>query len=193
MTTAMQGLEPESFPTPPGSSTTTTLPEVPEEAEVPNLVGQEITQELYDQLIDEPNYWILELVEVETRDFEPGRVFNQVPAAGQIVPGGSTITLEIAVEPELLPVPSVIGLTEAEARQQIAAAGYGVGVELEADPDGGDSPTPGVVWAQDPEGGTLEDDVLIVTIRVNPGAIGEAPDASPPDDGDDESGGGDGG
>ncbi|MEM9522211.1 MAG: transglycosylase domain-containing protein [Actinomycetota bacterium] len=169
MTAAMQGFEAESFPTPPGSSTTTTLPEIPEEAEVPSLIGQEITQELYDQLIDEPNYWVLELVEVETRNHEAGKVFNQVPAAGQIVPGGSTITLEIAVEPELLAVPSVIGLSEAEAKQQIAAAGYGVSVEIVADPDGGDTPSPGIVWSQSPEAGTLDDTIQVVSIQVNPG------------------------
>lgn len=181
MTAAMQGFEPESFPTPPPSSTTTTLPEYPEEAVVPNLVGQEITQELYDQLIDEPDYWTLALVEVATRDFEPGRVFNQVPGAGQIVPGGSTITLEIAVEPELLPVPAVIGLSESEAKQQLAAAGYEVAVDVAADPDGGDTPTPGAVWAQDPGSGTLDDTVITVTIRVNPTDAG----AAESEDGDD--------
>ena len=125
---------------------------------VPNLVGQEITQELYDQLIDEPDYWTLALVEAATRDFEPGRAFNQVPGAGQIVPGGSTITLEIAVEPELLPVRSHRA-ERVEAKQQLAAAGYEVVVDVAADPDGGDTPTPGLSGLRTGSG-TLDDTVI---------------------------------
>ena len=169
MTLAMQGLDPEPFPDPPGSSTTTTLPEVPEEATVPNLIGFEANEFLRENLTGEPNYWAVEFIEVETRSHPPGQVFNQSPAAGQVVPGGSLIVLEVAVEPELFEVPSVIGLSEAAARQQLAAAGYGIDAVIEADPDGGDSPPSGIVWAQTPGAGTLDDTVQIVTIRVNPG------------------------
>ena len=92
MTLAMQGFEPEPFPTPPGSSTTTTLPEVPEEATVPNLIGSEANEELRTLLTGEPDFWAVEFVEVETNAHPPGTVFNQVPAAGQIVRYGSPST-----------------------------------------------------------------------------------------------------
>ena len=55
---------------------------------------------------------------VQTRDFELGKVFNQIPKPGETVPGGSTITVEIAVAPILPPVPSLVGLTEEAARQE---------------------------------------------------------------------------
>ena len=182
MTSAMRGFDPEPFPDPPGSSTTTTLPNIPEEAVVPDLIGLEANDFLRERFSGEPNFWVLEYVEVETRDHPAGRVFNQVPAAGQTVPGGSLITLEVAAEPEVQPVPSVIGLTEAEARQQIAAAGYGVGVEVEENPDGAES---GIVWAQDPEAGTLDDTTQIVTVRVNPGDPPTTTTAAPDADSDD--------
>ncbi|MEM9468108.1 MAG: transglycosylase domain-containing protein [Actinomycetota bacterium] len=169
MTLSMQGLEAQPFPDPPGSSTTTTLPQVPEEATVPNLIGFEANEFLREDLTGEPFFWAVEFVEVETRDHTPGRIFNQVPPAGQLVPGGSLITVEVAVAPELFPVPGVIGLSEALARQQLSAAGYAIDVQIEADPDAGDDPPSGIVWAQDPEAGTLDDTVQVVTIRVNPG------------------------
>jgi beta-lactam-binding protein with PASTA domain len=167
MTVAMAGFPVEEFPTPPPSSTTTTLPEIPEEAIVPNLVGRALDDALRLEL--EEGFWILEAVEIETRDHEPGTIFNQVPASESVVPGGSTITVEIAIEPEILPVPSVIGLTEAEAKQVITSAGFGVTVELIENPAVTDDPHPvGIVWSQDPPADTEGEEVLIVTITVNP-------------------------
>jgi len=167
MTTAMAGFPIEEFPTPPPSSTTTTLPEIPEEAEVPSLIGRVIDEALLLEL--EEGFWILESVEIETRDHEPGAIFNQVPAALSIVPGGTTITVEVAIEPEILPVPSVIGLTEAEAKQVLTSAGFGITVELVQNPAGGGDPPPvGIVWSQNPVAETPGEDVLTVTITVNP-------------------------
>ncbi len=167
MTEAMAGFPVEEFPTPPPSSTTTTLPEIPEEATVPNLIGRALDDALRLEL--EEGFWIIEAVEIETRDHEPGTIFNQVPAAESIVPGGSTITVEIAIEPEILPVPSVIGLTEAEAKQVITSAGFGVAVELIENPAVTDNPHPvGIVWSQDPPAETEGEGVLTVTITVNP-------------------------
>lgn len=167
MSVAHDGLEAIDFPTPPPSFTTTTLPEIPEEAEVPNLVGQEMTEEAVALLQDEPNYWVINQVFVQTRDFEVGKVFNQIPQAGQIVPGGSVITVEIAVEPILPPVPSLIGLTETAAIDVLADAEFQVVVERVVNPDD-PAPVAGVVWAQDPAAETDREGVETVTIWVNP-------------------------
>ncbi|MEM8707401.1 MAG: penicillin-binding transpeptidase domain-containing protein, partial [Actinomycetota bacterium] len=185
MTAAMSGLEPEPFPTPPGSSTTTTLPDIPEEAIVPPLLGQEATEDFIAALQDEPNYWVIEKVEIETRGYAPNLIIRQSPKAGETVPGGSVITIEVAVPPEVVPVPSVIGLSEAEAKQVLTGLAFGVNVEYVTNPDGGDSPPPGVVWAQTPEAGAEGEDIVSVTISVNP---------TPDDDNGDDNGddGGDG-
>ena len=183
MTDAHQGLEVLDFPTPPPSFTTTTLPEIPEEAEVPDLSGQEMTEEVVLALQDEPNYWIIQQVFVQTRDFEVGKVFNQIPQPGQIVPGGSVITVEIAVEPILPPVPSLIGLDEATAVQVLTDAEFEVEIVSEPNPEATE-PVIGAVWAQDPAPETPRDEIETVTIWVEPD-----PDAGDGDGGD----GGDGG
>ena len=182
MTVAHQGMEVLGFPDPPPSFTTTTLPEIPEEAEVPDLVGREMTEDLVLALQDEPNFWIINQVFVQTRDFEVGKVFNQIPQPGQIVPGGSVITVEIAVEPILPPVPSVIGLDEATAIEVLLAAEFAIEVIREANPEATD-PVVGAVWAQSPPAETPRDEIEIVTIWVEP-------DPDDEDDDDPQAGGG---
>ena len=182
MSVAHDGLEIVEFPQPPTSFTTTTLPEIPEQAQVPDLTGQEMTEAVVAALQDEPNYWSINQVFVQTRDFELGKVFNQIPKPGETVPGGSTITVEIAVAPILPPVPSLVGLTEEAARQLLIDGEFEIIVEYGPDPDAAD-PTPGTVWSQTPAADTARDEVEQVTIFVNP----------TPDDGDEEGGDGSGG
>jgi penicillin-binding protein 1A len=166
MTAAMQGQPVVEFPTPPPSSTTTTLPEIPEEAIVPNLVGRKLDEETL--LLLEEGVFRIEGVDVETSSHEPGTIFFQSPPAGALVPGGTPIIVEVAIEPELFPIPSVIGLAEADAKGIIAAAGFGVAVEFLANPDGGATPVIGAVWSQDPEAETEGEVLAIVTIFVEP-------------------------
>ena len=149
---------------------------------MPNIVGGLLTEEAYENLSGEPNYWQIEVVYIETRDSPESTVLRQSPAAGLVVPGGSLITVEVAIPPEVVPVPSVLGLSEAEAKQVLAAAFFGVDVVVEANPDGGDSPPAGVVWAQTPEAGAEGEDILTITIFVNP-------TPTPPDEGDGDGGG----
>lgn len=54
-----------------------------------------------------------------------GQIINQDPAAGLELPAGSTINLVVAAEPSI--VPNVVGKTEAEAADLLAAAGLVVG------------------------------------------------------------------
>jgi serine/threonine-protein kinase len=184
MTAAMSGLEPQPFPTPPASSTTTTLPDIPEEAIVPPLLGQDATEEFIAALQGEPDYWVIQRVDIETRGYTPELIIRQSPKAGEIVPGGSIITIEVAVPPEVFPVPPVVGLSEAEARTALENANFEVAVVTAANPDGGDSPPAGIVWAQDPAPGEEDADIITVTISVNP-------TPPPPDDGDGSGDGGD--
>ena len=166
MTAAMQGQPVMEFPTPPASSTTTTLPEIPEEAMVPNLVGRKLDEETL--LLLEEGVFSIEGVDVATWSHEPGTIFFQSPAAGSLVPGGTPIIVEVAIEPELFPIPDVVGLTEADAKGVLAAAGFGVAVEFLADPDGGATPVIGAVWSQSPEAEAEGEELAIVTIFVEP-------------------------
>lgn len=170
MIAAHEGLPEAEFPTPPPSSTTTTEPPLPDSVVVPDLVGRTVDDALVAEL-DEMSL-VLATAEVETNEFPPGTIVNQAPVAGAQAPGGSTITVEVAVappEPETVVLGSVVGLTEAEARQTLTADGLGVVTEVAPDPDPPDGgPEPGVVWAQDPGAGTTVEVGSTVVIRVNP-------------------------
>jgi len=177
MDQAHDGLPIESFPSPPPSSTTTTLPIVPDTVFVPDLVGRTVDETLYEEL--ETTFFTLNPFEVERDDVPEGQIVSQVPAAGIEVPGLTLISVGVAVAPLTSPVPDVLGMSEAVARQSLAGDGFLQDVIYEDDPDPGeDGGIPGTVWAQDPPGGTEREGIDTVRIKVNP--IPE-----PPDEGDD--------
>ena len=158
----------EQFPTPPTSSTTTTLPNAPDEIVVPDLFGRSIDEELRLQMEEE--FFTITVVERDTTDYESGTIFMQVPAAGSVAPGGVIITVEIAVGPSRDPVPNVVGLLESEAKQSLTSAGLGVITQVIQNPDAGGETLPGRVWAQNPVAGTTDVGDQIATIWVNPRA-----------------------
>ena len=89
--------------------------------------------------------------------------------AGQEVPGNTLISVGVAVAPLDAPVPNVLGFTEAVARQTLNGDGFLQEVTYETDPEPGeDGVVGGIVWAQDPPGGTDRDGVETVRIKVNP-------------------------
>ena len=65
---------------------------------------------------------VLSPVEIDNENFPPNTIINQSPPAGQTVPGGATVIVEVATEP--LRVPDVLGLNLADARQLIRAEGF---------------------------------------------------------------------
>ncbi|MCQ3807613.1 MAG: transglycosylase domain-containing protein [Acidimicrobiaceae bacterium] len=165
------GLPVEGFQTPPTSSTTTTLPNAPEVIVVPDLFGRTIDEELRLQMEEE--FFTITVVERETADYEPGTIFMQVPAAGSEAPGDVVITVEIAVEPQAVPVPSVVGLLESEAKQSLASAGLGVDTRIIQNPESEGETRPGRVWAQNPVADTTDAAGQIAIIWVNPRAGSE--------------------
>jgi eukaryotic-like serine/threonine-protein kinase len=65
--------------------------------------------------------------EVDPADAEPGSVVAQRPRPGEIVDEGTEVTLTIAVEPELVEVPSLVGLTIDQARSLLGPLGLDIG------------------------------------------------------------------
>lgn len=59
----------------------------------------------------------------EASDAPQGTVFRQGPAAGTDAEGGSTVQLFTSKGPATVSVPNAVGVTEAEARDRLAAAG----------------------------------------------------------------------
>lgn len=92
-----------------------------------------------------------------------GVVVDQSPAAGTQVRKGATVRLTVSSGPALVSVPSVVGLDQASAQAELAAAGFHVRVSTESTTDPSQD---GTVTAQDPAGGTKAPDGSTVTITV---------------------------
>ena len=167
-----EGIEATGLPPPPPSAPATTQPPTVDAVEIPDLVGRVFDRQ---QLAAEMQALNLRItaVPVQTAEFAEGTIVGQAPAAGTQQPGGVTVTVEVAAAPELVPVemPDVVGITEGEARQVLAAAGLSVEVVLEPyfDEEAGQFVgEPGVVWSQNPTAGTPMEAGATATIRVNP-------------------------
>ena len=173
MVAVHEGIPATALPPPPPSAPAATQPPRLDSVEIPDLVGRSFDTK---QLAAELEVLTLRIaaVEVQTDEFDEGTIIGQAPAAGTLQPGGITVTVEVAEAPELAPVvmPDVVGLSEGEARQVLAAAGLGVETVVEPYFDeaaGQFIGEPGAVWGQDPAPGTALEPGSSATIRVNPG------------------------
>jgi hypothetical protein len=119
-------------------------PPEPDQVVLPHLIGQpeEQAAATLDSLGLEPGE--RETKQVQAGD-QVGHVLAQTPEAGSVVPAGSRVTLVIG-ETKLIPVPNVLGLEVAEARQKITDIGLTLGDVTERK-----SGASVVVVEQDPE------------------------------------------
>ncbi|HUG33067.1 MAG TPA: Stk1 family PASTA domain-containing Ser/Thr kinase [Acidimicrobiia bacterium] len=109
------------------------------------------------------------LVNVEfenSDDFEQRIAIRTDPPAGEMVEKGSEVDLYISIGSERIPVPAVVGLPEAQARQEIMDAGLTVGeVEERPDPDFAE----GVVIETNPAAGVEIGPSIPVNLVVSSG------------------------
>ena len=174
MIAAHEGIDAVALPPPPPSAPPpTTAPPRLDSVEIPDLVGRAWNAEQMTAELAELTLGVV-AVEVETVEFAEGTIMGQAPAAGSLHRGGITVTVEVAAAPDLPPVldmPEVVGLSEAEARGVLAAAGLGVEVHVEpffdeeAEQFGGQ---PGMVWRQAPAAGVPVEPGGSAEIWVNP-------------------------
>ena len=132
-----------------------------ETASVPSVEGLTVDQavqrleekDLGSDIVTEPN------------DAEKGTVFRQDPDAGAEVEEGSTVRLLVSGGPETKAVPNAVGLSEADARDRLVAAGFQVRTrEVFSDKE------QGTVVAQEPAAGAQSDEGGLVTINVSKGS-----------------------
>ena len=174
MVAAHQGIGAVGLPPPPPSAPAPpTQPPRLDSVEIPDLVGRTWDAEQLATELAELTLGVA-AVEVETVEFAEGTIMGQAPVAGSLQQGGITVTVEVAVAPDLpsvLAMPEVVGLSEAEARQVLAAGGLGVEVYIEpffdeeAERFGGE---PGAVWRQAPAAGSTVEPGGSAEIWVNP-------------------------
>ena len=129
-----------------GSTVRITVSSGPGTTEVPNAVGLG-EAEARDRLVAAG-------FQVDSQDVfaekEPGSVVSQEPAAGSDAEPDSTVTLKVSRGTGLVDVPSVVGLTRAEAEAELSGAKLEANVvEVPSDD------VEGTVVAQNPVGGKL--------------------------------------
>jgi serine/threonine-protein kinase len=152
----------------------------PEQISVPDVVGltrgaaeTRLTREGLD-------------VRVRTEESEEAEdeVIAQTPGAGELLNRGDDVTITVAVEPEQVSVPGVLGLSRGEAARALRGAGLSPSVSERATEDPEED---GVVLQQSPGAGAEVDSGATVTLIVGryeaPEEVSDPdfdPDAPPP-------------
>jgi penicillin-binding protein 1A len=108
-------------------------------------------------------------VNIPNGDYPPGYVVAQSPCGGCLAPGGSSITLQVGTGKAAARVPGVLGLSPADARDKLGAAGFDAHILVQQEPPGPDSgQRQGLVWKQSPAAGATGATGSTVTVWVNP-------------------------
>jgi beta-lactam-binding protein with PASTA domain/predicted Ser/Thr protein kinase len=98
----------------------------PEQLTVPNVIGRESATAT--QILQNRGFEV-DIVNVENRDVERNTVASQDPRPDTEAEEGSTVTINVSTGPGEAAVPSVSGLPEDEASDQLTAAGFEPRVE----------------------------------------------------------------
>ena len=142
-----------------------TEPSSYQELTVPSVIG--LTRQAATSRLQSAGFDVA--VEYIPSDEPEDIVIDQSPAGGARLIQTGTVTITVSEgEPELVDVPNVIGMGEAEATSTLQAAGFGVSVvrRPECDPlDPDCTYRPGVVWAQAPSGRAAPGSTVRITVN----------------------------
>ena len=154
----------------PGDEVTLSLSKGPQEVEMPDFVGEDISNALkeMEELGFAPDD--LEQNVVDAEDVPPGQVISTDPAAGEVADRESTVTFEVS---RGIDVPPVAGRRVEDAEQALTSLGLTVDiVEVESD-----SVDEGLVISQNPDTGATLSTGGVVELTVSTGPPGvEVPD-----------------
>jgi beta-lactam-binding protein with PASTA domain/predicted Ser/Thr protein kinase len=149
----------------------------PEQLTVPNVIGRESATAT--QILQNRGFEV-DIVNVENPDVERNTVASQNPRPNTEADEGSTVTINVSTGPGQAAVPSVSGLPEDEASDQLTAAGFEPRVERVFS----DEVRRGRVIDTQPGSGTVIEVGSTVTMRVSrgveqvevPDVVGESED-----------------
>ncbi|WP_049578648.1 Stk1 family PASTA domain-containing Ser/Thr kinase [Streptomyces sp. SBT349] len=144
---------------PRGTEVTIVMSEGPAPVEVPDVVGDPFDEA--ETTLEEAGFTVVR-EEEETSDEEPETVLEQSPEAGEEAEPDSEITLTVAVEPEGVEVPDVVGDHVDQARAELEGAGFVVVTQNQVD----DSRPVGEVISQDPRAGGTAAPQATITLTV---------------------------
>ena len=158
-----------TFPSPPPSSTTTTTRPPADAVPTPELIGLTI-QNAREMLAGlESGIRINRVIEVEIAGSEPGIVIGQSPGVGTSIRPGGSILVEVAIEPTtiaMVVVPDLIGRLLDDASRLLVAEGFGYETTEVDDPDDPNAAR-GLVWWQEPVGGTETLPGTVIAVRIS--------------------------
>jgi serine/threonine-protein kinase len=110
-----------------GAAPTPAASPTPELVKTPDLIGK---RELNASNTAERRGLTLEVEYVETSEYEPDRVIEQLPEPGVEVPPGTVVLATVSTQVETVVVPDLNGFNEEAAIEKLAAAGLRPGVRL---------------------------------------------------------------
>jgi serine/threonine-protein kinase len=102
---------------------------------VPNVVG--LDQSAAERALEDKN--LVPVVVTKQSDQPEGKVFQQDPVVGTDVAAGDRVTITVSKGPASVAVPDVVGLTQADARGELQAAGFKVDVRTRPATDPADN------------------------------------------------------
>jgi len=133
----------------------------PPKTSVPDVVGMN-----YGDAVQALNDVNLKATKREVFSQKPvGKVISQDPPAGEEVVEGTEITLDVSRGAKQVVVPSVVGMSEDDARTTLQQAGF----EVSSTSAPSDSTPEGIVSDQSPDGGTQASKGSTVTITISSG------------------------
>lgn len=132
---------------------------------VPDLQGKTLQEA--KALAEEVGFEVEEGQQVNDAEIEEGCIVSQDPEANSTAKEGTTIRVNISKGPSNGEVPNVVGMTEDDAREALAAAGFKVG-----DVSPGESERDeGEVYEQSPEAGESAPEGSTVDLRISDGSL----------------------
>lgn len=140
---------------------------------VPDLSG--LTRADAEAAVAAAGLVVERVIDVYSDDVPAGQVADQTPGAGTTVPGGTPVTISISAGPQPAQspgtaIPDVVGMTQDEALEVLAAASYAANVTQQSSA----TVPAGQVMLQTPQGGVVAQPGTTVTLVVSSG-----PAASP--------------
>jgi len=143
----------------------TAEPTLQPEVTVPGVAGRAF--EAAVEILEAAELRVGRVTEVETDTSPPGVVLTQRPDRGVTRPVGTAVDLTVARSPTLTTVPSVVGISEAEALRRLRDAGLVPGARVRAPSD---TLPAGTVITTQPGPGTriAIDSVIEVTVSDGP-------------------------
>src|SRR5262245_53661491 len=147
-----------------GSTVKLTVSSGPEQVEVPNVVGQNVTDA--SRMLTEAGF-LVNSVPVENSDVDEGLVISQDPAAGAQAGKNSQVTINVSAGSGTISIPDVTNQSEGTARSNLQRAGF---TNIQSRQEASGDVAAGNVIATDPPAGTEIQPTDTVTLIVSSGA-----------------------